>query len=67
MISRAGETFNPIVQESEAGEPQSSRLASSTERVPEQPGLHRDHLFTKTKPNEQKEKKNTQITCSYAL
>uniref|UniRef100_A0ABK0LLZ5 Protein archease n=1 Tax=Rattus norvegicus TaxID=10116 RepID=A0ABK0LLZ5_RAT len=40
-------TFNPSTQEAEAGGSLSLRLAWSTERVPAQPGLHRETLSWK--------------------
>ena len=41
--------FNPSIQEAEAGESLSSRPTWSTERVPSQPGLHREILSQKKK------------------
>jgi hypothetical protein len=47
--------FNPSTWEAEAGGFLSSKPAWSTERVPGQPGLHRETLSRKTK---KKKKKN---------
>jgi hypothetical protein len=47
--------FNPSTREAEAGGFLSSRPAWSTNRVPGQPGLHRETLSRKTK----KKKKST--------
>ena len=41
--------FHPSTQEAEAGASLSSRPAWSTERIPGQPGLHRETLSPKTK------------------
>jgi hypothetical protein len=46
MVAHA---FNPSTREAEAGRFLSSRPAWSTERVPGQPGLHRETLSQKTK------------------
>ena len=46
MVAHA---FNPSTWEAEAGGFLSSRPAWSTERVPGQPGLHRETLSRKTK------------------
>ena len=43
--------FNGGTQEAEAGRSLSSRPAWSTERVPGQPGLHRETLSLKKKKN----------------
>jgi hypothetical protein len=48
--------FNLSTWEVEAGGFLSSRPAWSTERVPGQPGLHRETLSRKTKTNKQKKK-----------
>jgi hypothetical protein len=50
--------FNPSTWEAEAGGFLSSRPAWSTERVPGQPGLHRETLSRKTKKKKKKKKKN---------
>jgi hypothetical protein len=42
-------TFNPSTWEAETGGFLSSRPAWSTERVPEQPGIHRETLSRKEK------------------
>jgi hypothetical protein len=53
--------FNPSTWEAKAGGSLSSRPAWSTERVPGQPGLHRETLTHKnqkpTPPQKKKEKK----------
>jgi hypothetical protein len=51
--------FNPSTWEAEAGGFLSSRPAWSTERVPGQPGLHRETLSRKTNNNNNKKKKET--------
>jgi len=48
--------FNPSPRKAEAGGSLSSRPAWSTERVPGQPGLHRESLSGKTKQNKTKQK-----------
>jgi hypothetical protein len=62
LISALGRqsAFNPSTWEAEAGGFLSSRPAWSTERVPGQPGLHRETLSWKTKkPTKQTNKKRT--------
>jgi hypothetical protein len=49
--------FNPSTWEAEAGEFLSSRPAWSTERVPGQPGLHRETLSRKTKKKKKKKER----------
>jgi hypothetical protein len=49
--------FNPSTWEAEAGGFLSSRPAWSTERVPGQPGLHRETLSQKTKQKTKQKKK----------
>jgi hypothetical protein len=49
--------FNPSTWEAEAGGFLNSRPAWSTERVPEQPGLHREILSRKTKKKKKKQKR----------
>jgi hypothetical protein len=51
MVAQA---FNPRTREAEAGRFLSSRPAWSTERVPGQPGLHRETLSQKTKKKKKK-------------
>jgi hypothetical protein len=43
------QTFNPSTWEAEVGRSLNSRSSWSTERVPGQPGLHREILFQKIK------------------
>jgi hypothetical protein len=50
--------FNPGTWEVEAGRFLSSRPAWSTERVPGQPGLHKETLSRKTKNKTKQKKKN---------
>jgi hypothetical protein len=52
--------FNPSTWEAEAGKFLSSRPAWSTERVPGQPGLHRETLSRKKKKNKKQKTKNKQ-------
>jgi hypothetical protein len=52
-------TFNPSTREAEAGGFLSSRPAWSTERVPGQPGLHRETLSQKTKTKTKNKKQKT--------
>jgi hypothetical protein len=54
-------TFNPSIWEAKAGGSLSSRLAWSIERVPGQPGLHRESASNKTK-QKQEEKHQKQTT-----
>jgi hypothetical protein len=55
--------FNPSTWEAEAGRFLSSRPAWSTDRVPGQPGLHRETLSRKTnKTKQNKTKTNKQKT-----
>jgi hypothetical protein len=58
--------FNASTWEAEAGKFLSSRPAWSTERIPEQPGLHGENLSQKTKPKQNKKqqlppKKNPRV------
>jgi hypothetical protein len=56
MVAHA---FNPSTWEAEAGRFLSSRPAWSTDRVPGQPGLHRETLSQKkNKKQKQKKQKN---------
>jgi hypothetical protein len=56
MVAHA---FNSSTQEAEAGRSLSSRPTWSTQRVPDQPGLYRETLSQKAKPNEiPEERKN---------
>jgi hypothetical protein len=55
MVAHA---FNPSTWEAEAGRFLSSRPAWSTERVPGQPGLHRETLPRKNKTKQNKTKQN---------
>jgi hypothetical protein len=59
MVAHA---FNPSTWEAEAGEFLSSRPAWSTERVPGQPGLHRETLSRKAKKKEKKRKEKVCFT-----
>jgi hypothetical protein len=58
---------NASTREAEAGGFLSLRPAWSTERVPGQPGLHRETLFPKTKLNKTKTKKREKKTCLLSL
>jgi hypothetical protein len=49
--------FNPSTREAEAGGFLSSRPAWSTDRVPGQPGLHRETLSRKTNKKKKKERR----------
>ena len=52
--------FNPSTWEAEAGGFLSPRPAWSTKRDPGQPGLHRETLYQKTKPNQNQKPKKKQ-------
>jgi hypothetical protein len=58
-LSVVAHAFNPSTWEAEAGEFLNLRPAWSTERVPGQPGLHRETLSRKSK-NKTKTKQNKQ-------
>jgi len=57
-------SFNPSTQEAEAGRFLSSRPAWSTKWVPGQPGLHRETLSGKNKPNQPNKQTNTPGTVN---
>lgn len=49
MLGVTAHAFNPSIRKAEAGGSPSSRSAWSSERVPEQPALHKDTLSRKKK------------------
>jgi hypothetical protein len=58
--------FNPSSWEAEADGSPSWRSAWATEQVPGQPGLHRETVFEKTKPQDTNKQKSHKLTCAFA-